>query len=216
MQVKTPTTTDENNATVAVPSAPTTTSAPLDAPSKKLTPIVVKEGKIISLKKKTTADITSTTSSTTPSVAHVKHIPTAKIMPETKKDSTTTAVVRPQIKKQTLLIDSEFEDIDEDALLADSPSPPHTPPVSLLYLHQHNHETSSTNTNKKRRVVLKPSSDSTNMNLDKDLVTTTTAPSAAVSSVRTAKGIFDRLEKKISVNETSKRTIQRIVINNTD
>lgn len=212
MQGKTPTD-DTSNPTSS------TTAITADVP-KKLTPIVVKESKIISLKKKPSADSTSltvpNTATTSEYKAPHKHIPTAKIIPETKKDVTTTAVVRPQIKKQTVLDGPEFDDIDEDALLADSPSPPHTPPVSLLH-HIHNHDNNVVG-NKKRRVVLKHPVDSTNLNLDKDLVTTTgeKASSEVITKPVKTKGIFDRLEKKITVNETSKRTIQRIVINNTD
>lgn len=102
------------------------------------------------------------------------------------------------------------DDIDEDELLADSP-PPKPAPVADAAL------TSRTNASKvgdipaklftNRRIVVR-SVDSVSNNENNLLHRTTTG---------TGKGIFDRLDKKvISVNESAKRKIQRIVINNSD
>lgn len=91
---------------------------------------------------------------------------------------------------------SDLEDYDEDELLADSPTPPPNPIPSANI-------TGPMFTN--RRVVLTTSS-STDTTKQKVLLTKNT----------TAKGIFDRLEAKIGVNEAAKRKIQKIIIKSND
>lgn len=116
------------------------------------------------------------------------------------------------MKKQTTVIlqnvckdNANDSDIDEDALLADSPSPPPTPSIEF----------------RNRRVVLKPTNELLHQQQQKVIFKTLNQNSNLsnnddVGNNSKTKGIFDRLEKKISVNEASKRAIQRIVINNAD
>lgn len=101
------------------------------------------------------------------------------------------------------------DDIDEDELLADSPPLTPAPDGALK---------SRTNASKvgdipttmftNRRVVVRNADNVTNN--ENNLTSNKTTSGSG-------KGIFDRLDKKvISVNETAKRKIQRIVINNSE
>lgn len=82
------------------------------------------------------------------------------------------------------------EEFDEDQLLADSPSPP--PQVNFP----------------NRRVIIKSQKETKIQKVNKvikksdELVTSK------------PKGIFDRLERKVAVNESAKSKIKRIVISN--
>lgn len=157
----------------------------------KLTPIIVTAKKIISLKKKADAN---------PSTVGHRTMPLGKVQPDSKKvDSSSVAptisksaksVLRTQTANQRL---SDLEDYDEDELLADSPTPPVTPSAN---------QTGGMFTN--RRVVLTSSADTVKQ---KVLVTKNAA---------TAKGIFDRLDAKMGVNEAAKRKIQKIIIKSND
>lgn len=155
----------------------------------KLKPIVVTERKIISLKKNPLA----------------KDLPTAKVLPETKQTKAAMAIVKPVLKAtesvvQKEALDTELgewdEELDEDALLADSPphsqetnTPPHPPNMNQI-----------TTT---RRVVL-------NSRPGSKKRTVLGGSGQQEGNI----GVFQRLEKRISVNEASKRKIQRIVIKN--
>lgn len=111
------------------------------------------------------------------------------------------------------------EDIDEDELLADSP--PTTPaPASDATAACKSRTAAAAAATKvgdiptsmftNRRVVVRNAD--TIANNENNLSSTKTT---ATSGGTAGKGIFDRLEKKvIGVNETAKRKIQRIVINN--
>lgn len=154
----------------------------------KLTPIIVTEKKIISLKKK--ADANAST------VGH-RTMPLGKVQPDSKKIDTSSVPpiisksVKPVLKTQaTNQRLSDLEDYDEDELLADSPTPPVNPiPSAGMFTN--------------RRVVLTSSAD-------------TVKPKVLLTKNATAKGIFDRLDAKIGVNEAAKRKIQKIVIKSND
>lgn len=153
----------------------------------KLTPIIVTEKKIISLKKK--ADANAST------VGH-RTMPLGKVQPDSKKIDTSSvpptiskssvkSVLKTQATNQRL---SDLEDYDEDELLADSPTPPANPvPSAGMFTN--------------RRVVLTSSAD-------------TVKPKVLLTKNATAKGIFDRLDAKIG--EAAKRKIQKIVIKSND
>ncbi|GAB0098974.1 uncharacterized protein DMENIID0001_147900 [Sergentomyia squamirostris] len=135
----------------------------------KLTPLVVTESKIISLKRK---------------AAEPSSNP-------------------PQIKTanpSALRSDEKLPDYveDEESTVSLSPQRTHTPPQP---------PTSSSTAPVQRRLVLKPSLEVQKVGL------TFAADSTEPASTNKPKGIFDRLEKKISVNEAAKRKIQRIVMN---
>lgn len=199
-----------------------------DETAPKLKPIIVTEKKIISLKKKSEAvteqsATASALSKSTKSVAIDRKIPTATVLPESKRlaaeQSVTTAIVKPVVKKS---LKSDIDDIDEDELLADSPSPPsisqiaHTKqdPKKVDSNTLKSIRTTATNSNKtlftNRRVIVRDAAEVASSSDDADKALSTHAPPGP-------KGIFDRLEKKvIGVNEAAKRKIQRIVIKNTE
>lgn len=174
---------------------------PADEPtSTKLTPIIVTEKKIISLKKK---------SETSPPVAPVQRPTPSLTKPEAVKktgDSQSVApssisakpssrpVLRLHTANQRL---SDLEDYDEDELLADSPTPPNPTPSTNVA------GTMFTN----RRVVLTSSSATGD---------TAVKPKVLQTKNVAAKGIFDRLDAKIGVTEAAKRKIQKIVIKSND
>lgn len=199
-----------------------------DEAAPKLKPIIVTEKKIISLKKKTESAESSAKvgalSKTTKSLPSERKIPTATVLPESKRlateQSATTAIVKPVVKKS---LKSDIEDIDEDELLADSPSPPSVSQANTTRPDSRKADSdaaksirttiTSTKSSKSlfanRRVIVRDSSDVVPGNEDADKTSTSHAP--------TSKGIFDRLDKKvIGVNEASKRKIQRIVIKNAE
>ncbi|XP_059621782.1 serine/arginine repetitive matrix protein 1 [Phlebotomus argentipes] len=137
---------------------------PAPAPQK-LTPLVVTESKIISLKRKAE-----------------------------------TSNLAPVASKQAANSGEELPDYADEDDGTPSPPPPrtHTPPQPPT----------SSSTTPQRRLVLKPTLDNQKMSY-----------AFAADSTEAAakpKGIFDRLEKKISVTDAAKRKIQRIVINNMD
>lgn len=154
-----------------------------------------------------------------------RNIPTATVLPETKRVEATTAVVRPVLKKTISVkpsVTSKIEDIDEDELLADSPSPPDSPKgfTKTLSSGGTTSATSASNSGasgifSNRRVIVRnsdvgPSSDI----IKQDTHDVNKMPQQPVQQ---HKGIFDRLDKKvIGVNEAAKRKIQRIVINNSE
>lgn len=174
-------------------------------------------------------------------------LPTAKLVPETKKKvvepSATMALVKPVLKHsiggQQYLKNQDLdvlEDFDEDELLADSPSPPPlTPPPPQTSI-----KTSQTGGTRflNRRVILKQSTSNScsTINNTSDIVgdnnaadglislqhkqkkvvlskSNLTGNSSATAATKT-KGIFDRLDRKIIVNDATKRKIQRIVVKN--
>lgn len=194
--------------------------------SQKLTPIIVTEKKIISLKKK--SDPIGSSASRSSSSMCI--LPTAKVQPETKFDhathSTALAVVKPVVKQTiaaTIHHNDTLEDYyDEDELLADSPPPP--PQTSVV-----NMPIAGKFTN--RRVILKQSTAASaaspvetmfQHSLSDDPIfgrfssSSSSSSSASSSATVKSKGIFERLDRRIGVNETAKRKIQRVVINKTD
>ncbi|XP_037050130.1 uncharacterized protein LOC119084315 [Bradysia coprophila] len=169
---------------------------PADEPATtKLTPIIVTEKKIISLKKKTETNPVvqrTTSSSTKPEAAR-------KTDSQSSAPSIATKSVRPVLRLQTANQRlSDLEDYDEDELLADSPTPPPNPTPST-------NVTGTMFTN--RRVVLTSSSTTAD---------TVVKPKMLLTKNATAKGIFDRLDAKIGINEAAKRKIQKIVIKSND
>lgn len=167
---------------------------PSEELSTKLTPIIVTEKKIISLKKKGDGNMST--------VGH-RAMPLGKVQPDAKRIDTSAGaqtitkpvkpvkpVSRTHTANQRL---SDLEDYDEDELLADSPTPPANPSANIA---------GGMFTN--RRVVL--TSSSADPVKQKVLLTKNT----------TAKGIFDRLDAKIGINEAAKRKIQKIVIKSND
>lgn len=175
----------------------------------KLTPIVVTGNKIISLKKKTATatDGPSEQSVKPKTIALTRKMQTATVS-ENETGGQAKPALRPTIISKKIRIDDE--EFDEEELLADSPPPPSaTVDVSLK---------SRTNAVGKvgdipttmfsnRRVVVR--------NVDTNIENNLTNKAATGSGG--SKGIFDRLDKKvIGVNESAKRKIQRIVINNTE
>lgn len=147
-----------------------------------LTPIVVTEKKIISLKKKD-VPVEHYPNPNTTTTKVVRNIPTAKVFPESIRNAGTTAVVKPVLKTNVRTVvasagaqskhshhhnhknASEFE--DEDELLADSPSssPTHVHSESSSATPSSSHKTSLTPPTTEsqpsrfanRRVVLKSS-----------------------------------------------------------
>lgn len=107
--------------------------------------------------------------------------------------TTTTKSVKPSVLRIQTANQrvSDLEDYDEDELLADSPTTPPANPVPFA----------------NRRVVLTSSSDA---------AATANKPKVLLTKNATAKGIFDRLDSKIGINEAAKRKIQKIVIKSND
>lgn len=130
-------------------------------------------------------------------------MPSAKLPPEPKKiDQPSTAPtiskpVKPVLRIQATQRLSDLEDYDEDELLADSPTPPANPIGSA-------NVAGGMFTN--RRVVLTTTSTTTDTVKPKILLTKNTAN----------KGIFDRLDAKLGINEAAKRKIQKIIIKTND
>lgn len=190
-----------------------------DEPPQKFTPLIVTEKKIISLKKKL-SDGPSDEPSKTKIASSRKLAVSENIV--SGSGSQTKTILRSSTGVKKLRIDND--DIDEDELLADSP--PATPTTASATT-----TTTTTTTNidpalksrtnvpkigdipttmfTNRRVVVRNTDNvPNNENNLTNKSTTVTAP---------GKGIFDRLDKKvISVNESAKRKIQRIVINNSE
>lgn len=195
------------------------------------------EKKIISLKKKSEPTGGSAASSNSGGVSSQQRhaLPMAKIQPETKRTAsdstplTALAIVKPVVK-QTIAAtvhhhDDTLDDFyDEDELLADSPPPPQQSTV--------NHPIAGKFTN--RRVILKQSTAASGSSSLSPIETifphslsddptvgrfggsSSSNSSASTASAVKSKGIFERLDRRIGVNESAKRKIQRIVINNTD
>lgn len=210
-----------------------------------LTPIVVTEKKIISLKKKDSAVVNeANVASTTTKL--VRSIPTAKVYPESIRNSGTTAVVKPVIKPNVRTViassaahishhhnqknASEFD--DEDELLADSPSssPTYghaevsTVNASLSQKTSLTAQTSDQQPSKfaNRRVVLKSSKSTASSAFGSKqtvnkLDRKQPLASGRTTTAATSKGVFDRLERKVvNTSDPAKRKIQRIVIQNSD
>lgn len=116
------------------------------------------------------------------------------------------------VGSKKLRIDTDDDDIDEDELLADSPPTTPAPVSDATALKSRMNAATKvgdipTTMFTNRRVVVRNADNVTNN--ENNLTSTKSTSSTA------GKGIFDRLDKKvISVNETAKRKIQRIVINN--
>lgn len=156
-----------------------------------------------------------------------RKIPTATILPETKRpEAATTAVVKPVMKKtinikQSIL--SKEEEFDEDELLADSPpSSPIKPKVLTKTITGGSGVTMSIAPNvtgpaagsgifSTRRVIVR------NIDVGNASSDPKQATSEVTKAIQSHKGIFDRLDRKvIGVSEAAKRKIQRIVINNSE
>lgn len=167
----------------------------------KLKPIIVTEKKIISLKKK--SDTKLEQSSTTQSSDQLKTRPIARKVGTAIVSSDNTATIKPSVKKSIILSDDE---IDEDELL-DEP------------INNASKNTSTMFTN--RRIVVRNTNDpplhTTEGAGEKASATSISSPTtAAANAASSHKGIFDRLDNKVTgigVNDAAKRKIQRIVIN---
>lgn len=175
---------------------------PADEPAQKLTPIIVTAKKIISLKKKPNDQSvqpagevgrsTTTNSQLSPNqvkqVAVVRKLPTATILPETKRPadvatSTTTAVVRPVVKhvakRPAAQIIEDLEDYDEDELLADSP--PASPvkvvmkPLGSSGSTRSSHSAANSRTISNRRVVVRNAGGDTTSGAKKLIISSTKA-----------------------------------------
>lgn len=193
-----------------------------DETAPKLKPIIVTEKKIISLRKKSEAAEQSV--KPTKPLTIDRKIPTATVLPESKRlaadQLATTAIVKPVVKKS---LKNDIDDIDEDELLADSPSPPSISQVAFTKHDSKKIEShalksirtiKATNSSKtvfaNRRVIVRDSTEIASSSEDVDKTT-------SIDKQPASKGIFDRLERKvIGVNEAAKRKIQRIVIKNTE
>lgn len=166
------------------------------------------------------------------------NIPTAKVFPESKRP--TTAVVKPVVKQQqpsappaaaktmpTTAADKKHHqqhhiayDMDEDELLANSPS---TSPTRMAV-----QPTATTPTARftNRRVVLKTRSSDAKSTQSAGAASAAAATFAQVKEtgsthrIGSNKGIFDRLDRKVTtvnvVSDAAKRKIQRIVVQNTE
>lgn len=157
-------------------------------------------------------------------LSNAKHQTDTKRHTESKQ-APPLATVKPVVK-QTFTAESDDDTLedyyDEDELLADSPSPPPTPPPPAPAP-----TTTTTVSNPiagkftNRRVILKQSSSSSlssssvSEKLPKKLDTDDGHNDVAAASSK-SKGIFDRLDRRMGVNENAKRKIQRIVINNNE
>lgn len=164
---------------------------PTEESVQKLTPIVVTEKKIISLKKKPIeSPDDQAQQSKKPMIARKAQSSTAQ---KTNRVADGTASRGIATNRKIRLPGDD--DFDEDELLADSP-----PSSSTLQK-----GTISTTMFGNRRVVVRNTVDASNADSDR--------PSAAGNTKR----IFNRLDKKvIGVNEAAKQKIQRIVITNND
>lgn len=138
----------------------------------------------------------------------------ASISENSESGSQTAKTILRSSSTVTKRLRIDDEDIDEDELLADSP--PSTPaPIGDATLKNRTNASKVGNipttlfTN--RRIVVR-NADNNVTNNENNLTN-----KAAAGGGGGGKGIFDRLDKKvISVNESAKRKIQRIVINNSD
>lgn len=173
----------------------------------KFTPLIVTEKKIISLKKKSSEG--SSDQQQKPKTLTLARKLAASDDLVSESGSQTKTVLRSSTGAKKLRID--IDDIDEDELLADSPPSTPAPAVADAPLKSRTNASKSgdipTTMFANRRVVVRSVDNVAN---NENNLTNKTATG-------TGKGIFDRLDKKvISVNETAKRKIQRIVINNSD
>lgn len=152
-------------------------------------------------------------------------------MPESKRlaaehqqqqqQSATTAIVKPVLKKS--LKSNIIDDIDEDELLADSPSPPS---ISQANTKKDPKSKVDNNTLKSIRTPITSTTATKTLFTNRRVIVRETSDIAtsseeagklSITHPTPTKGIFDRLEKKvIGVNEAAKRKIQRIVIKNTE
>lgn len=163
------------------------------------------EKKIISLKKKA-SEASDDAAQKSKAIVLLRKTTNVAGSDVSKTSQKSMALRTSKTNKKMHINDDDDDDIDEDELLADSP--PSTPSAAPNKIGLKTGETSTVPASMftNRRIVVRNAADtSNNENLsDKP-------------SVGTGKGIFDRLDKKvISVNETAKRKIQRIVINNSD
>jgi hypothetical protein len=182
--------------------------------AKKLTPLVVTEKKIISLKKRPAeAGHSDSDTTKTNEPDKVKPAPVAKVVSDAKREerklSTSPAVTKH--KNPHNLTDEELQLemqlLDEEDMQDDLG--PHTPPPPVPKVEP------SAPVFANRRVVLKLSSAAPIASTTTTTSTTTTSSTTGVG--KTKAGIFDRLDRKkvaIGMNEVDKRKIQRIVINN--
>lgn len=146
----------------------------------------------------------------------MRKMQTAPISENSESGSQTAKTILRSSSTVTKRLRIDDEDIDEDELLADSP--PSTPaPVGDATLKNRTNASKVGNipttlfTN--RRIVVR-NADNNVTNNENNLTNKVAAGGGGGGG---AKGIFDRLDKKvISVNESAKRKIQRIVINNSD
>lgn len=189
-------------------------------PGQKLTPIIVTEKKIISLKKPASSAGNSTTTMSTATNTTASTVrPTAKILPESKRQMTSsgggsgagdishTAIIRPVIKPTTSssIRLKTADEMIEDELLADSPvsSPTEKNPTSNAITDS----APARFTN--RRVVLKSTTTTTTTSTSTiDSTSSSQKPQLALSKLdksgdylsgsttqTKSKGIFDRLDR---------------------
>lgn len=181
--------------------------------TQKLTPIIVTEKKIISLKKKS-SDGSSEPPQKPKALALTRKLAASENV-VSESGSQTKTVLRSSSGAKKLRIDSE--DIDEDELLADSP--PSTPATTASTNTTFGDATLKSRTNASKVGDI-PTTMFTNRRVvvrNVDNVTNNENNLTNKATTGTGKGIFDRLDKKvISVTEAAKRKIQRIVINNSD
>lgn len=171
----------------------------------KFTPLIVTEKKIISLKKKSSEGPSDQSQKPKALTLARKLAVSENVVSES--GSQTKAILRSSTGAKKLRIDND--DIDEDELLADSPPTTPAPTVGDAALKSRTNATKAGDIPmfSNRRVVVRNADGVANN--ENNLTNKTTTG--------TGKGIFDRLDKKvISVNESAKRKIQRIVINNSD
>lgn len=174
----------------------------------KLKPIIVTEKKIISLKKKSMVGPSRDLSRKPKTLTLTRKKQSSTKSENVESGSHARAVQRSSTVSKK--IHNNDEEIDEDELLADSP--PSTPAPSI------GDDASLKSRTNAAKVGDIPTAMFTNRRVVvRDSVTNNENNLTNTVNTGTAKGIFDRLDKKvISVNEAAKRKIQRIVINNSD
>lgn len=150
-------------------------------------------------------------SDSAPSTTTVQRIiPLVKVAPEAKKMElfSVAPTIKPVLRLQTTQRLSDLEDYDEDELLADSPTPPVNPLASTTNI--------GGGMFSNRRVVLTSTADTAKQKLLATTNTTTADKELSAATASKSKGIFDRLDRKIGINEAAKRKIQKIVIKSND
>lgn len=180
---------------------------------KQLTPLVVTQKKIISLKSKSKSSSGSSSAGgggASSNAMVVDSVGGDSVRPTTKRvvlqrgrmgPGSVAGAVKPVVIKRSLGNDSD--EFDEDELLADSPPPPTS---SAPVISQKRSLTPPIVSSITRRIVLSRGGGGKTGGGDQKTTTTSTAASTG------SKGVFDRLEKRVGVSEVAKRKLKRIVI----